>query len=138
MSCKNESASSIVESWPKYSIHKYDVFVGKLKRSPLADSSTSTFCAACGNATCSEACHTAHYEETGMCHFHTNFTKEAPVKNLLSLPFDNIYYADEMNFPIGTPLNKTSQSYMVGMRHPVKEWVYLQRGFRDYGTLDVN
>lgn len=73
-----------------------------------------------------------------MCHFHENFGAEAPIKTLLSLPLDNIKYADEMAFPIGTPLNKNSQSYLIGLRHPLKDWVYLQRGYRNYGILSVS
>lgn len=107
------------------------------KRTPLEESKDSAFCVACANPSCSEECHNDFYVHEKACHFHKNFDEWKPNKSIRSLTFNNIRYAEEKDFPVGTILNKSSSSYLMGLKHAKKDWVYLQRGYKDYGRVDV-
>ncbi len=103
----------------------------------MIDKKNSAFCVACGNATCSDTCHQI-YEENNVCSFHTNFVKEKELKSLRSLRFDNVFFAEKNNLAVGTILNKTSKSFIYGMKNEKKHHLYLQRGFRQYGNPEEN
>ena len=107
-------------------------------------SEQSAFCVACGNATCSAACHKKYFEHENLCTFSENFDQESlkadeknSSQNLRSLTLQNIKFAEEQNLTVGMPLNRTSRTFLFGMRHPEHDMVYLQRGFRQYGRIGV-
>lgn len=51
--------------------------------------SSATICAACGLASCSEACHSL-WEKAGKCIFSENFYSTPPGFNMRSILFENI------------------------------------------------
>lgn len=112
-----------------------------LKRSspgtPFLESATSAFCVACGNATCSAACHTRFFEHSSKCTFHNHFLEGSPVIQMRSLTRQNIEFGEKKKLAVGTLLNRTSRSYLFGMVHPEPGKLYAQRGYRQYGDLTV-
>ena len=103
----------------------------------MLESADAAFCAACGNGTCSEACHTTHYTDIGKCSFDENFLPTKKFKSIRSILIDNLKFAEEKQMPAGTALCKTTRSYLAGMKHSEIGYMYLQRGYRQYGILDV-
>ena len=104
----------------------------------------SAFCVACGNATCSAACHDKYLQSPGLCTFAKNFQANefetgelASQRNMRALTLMNIKFAEKENLSSGMPLNRTSRSFLFGMKHPEKNKIYLQRGFRQYGRIEV-
>lgn len=92
---------------------------------------------ACGNATCSPKCHTRFFQGRNKCTFHQQFREDAPLVQLRSLTKTNIDYARDNKLALGTLLNRTSRSYLFGMAHPEPGLMYAQRGFRQYGDIEV-
>jgi len=109
-------------------------------RVKFTDSEESAFCVACGNATCSSKCHEEHFKAKKLCNFHANFAKdfESTGMNMRSLTLKNILYANEKRLSVGSPLNRTSRSFMFGMKHSDSDKIYTQRGFRQYGKIHVS
>lgn len=89
---------------------------------------------ACGNPTCSEKCHRNLIDQFE-CVFHLNFTKEAKNVGLRSFPFQNAAYAERNTLATGTPLAKTSRSFLFPMKHSKIGWVYFQQGYLRYGRM---
>ena len=100
----------------------------------LTNSKKSAFCVACGNPTCSEKCHYENFEKKKICTFSENFLKEQKIKSLRSLTFENVKIAEKLNLATGSFLQKTSKSFLYGMKHFKKNHIFLQRGFRHFGN----
>ena len=92
---------------------------------------------ACANFTCSAACHQEHFERSDRCTFHRHFAPGSPLVRMRSLTRQNIEFAESEKLRVGSPLNRTSRSYLFGMKHPEPGFIYAQRGFRQYGPVEV-
>lgn len=92
------------------------------------------FCVACGNAHCSDLCHSL-LSDSLQCVFHLNFSSEAPYYLLRSLRFENIKYAEANRLAVGSPLQKTSRSFLFGMKHNQEGMIYLQKGWLSFGHI---
>ena len=104
----------------------------------MKNSEKSAFCVCCGNPTCSEKCHFENFEKTKICTFSKNFDKSQKTKSLRSLTFENIKIAEKLNLATGSFLQKTSKSFIYGMKHYKQDFIFLQRGFRQYGNPLTN
>lgn len=56
---------------------------------------------------------------------------------MISILFKNVKKLYENPYPIGLRLNKTSSSFVKGYSSLKKNFIYLQRGFRQYGVPKV-
>ncbi len=104
----------------------------------ILDSDESTICAACGSATCSPACHQLHIQAHGDCLFYKNFHveegKEMLYQGLRGIRLKNILKMQKEGVPNFTQCSTVSARFLFAALGPSKNTLYLQRGFRIYGS----
>ena len=102
----------------------------------IAGSRTSTFCAACGTATCSAECHDRFAQSTGKCLFIRNFVENehtSKIQGLRSILWINQFAMINDNHAEGTSFSRTSPKFKIASLGPTRKTIYLQRGYRQYG-----
>lgn len=89
---------------------------------------TSTFCAACGTATCSAECHDKFVQAQGKCLFIRNFVpneRTARIQGLRSIMWINHFAMVNDGHPEGTSFSRTSPKFMTAALGPTRNTVYL-------------
>ena len=99
--------------------------------------SSAAICAACGMASCSEACHKA-WEQMGNCVFGRNFYSMPDNVSMRSILFSNIYRLREAGMREWAVANRSSTNLVCCYVSSASPHVFLQRGFRNYGRPNVN
>lgn len=56
---------------------------------------------------------------------------------MISILFKNVKRIYEKPYPIGLRINKTSPAFVKAFTSPKTSFIYLQRGFRQYGVPKV-
>jgi len=93
----------------------------------------SAICAACGTATCSPECHDKYCQSVHKCVFANNFTL-TDVQGLRSIRLENIAKMQDLGVKPYTQCSPQSAKFMFATTGPSKNTVYLQKGFRIYGS----
>lgn len=118
----------------------FDVLVVKplLQGSTVHDKEEGGMCVACGTWTCSQKCHTKYLSEPSLCTFHHNFARNLGVMSMRSLRNPVIRQLQGEGLAVGTPIGKTSRSYVFGSLSESNDYIYIQRGYRQYGQMQVS
>lgn len=101
-------------------------------------------CAACGTWTCSQECHSQHMSELNNCTFHHNFARSLNAmvvrsnQSLRSVRLQVIRQLQKEKLAVGSPVCKTSRAFMFAMLGDTEDFVYVQRGYRQYGQMHVS
>jgi len=102
------------------------------------ESEEATVCAACGSATCSALCHQNHIQSKRKCVFANNFMvtpqNELKFQGLRGIRLVNILAMQKSNQPKYTQCSPVSARFVFAALGPAKNTLYLQRGFRIYGS----
>lgn len=106
--------------------------------STVHDKEEGGMCVACGTWTCSQKCHAKYMSEPNLCTFHNNFARNLGVMSMRSLRNPIIKKLQEDKLAVGTPLGKTSRAYVFGTIGDDKDFIYIQRGYRQYGQMQVS
>ena len=118
--------------------------LGKLKcpcGKTFLSSPESTVCAACGSATCSAQCHDHYIQRLGKCGFAKNFDLKSAdfgVQGLRGIRLENISKMQKQGVPAYSQCSPVSARFVFAALGPAKDTLYLQRGFRIYGSPCVN
>ena len=103
-------------------------------------------CAACATWTCSLECHTKYMSETNLCTFHHNFSKSLlsmvaasvlTFQSMRSIRLSVISKLHAQHLAQGTAVCKTSRAFMFAALGESSEHIFVQRGFRQYGQMQV-
>jgi hypothetical protein len=111
--------------------HRATLDLTKLKcpcGNPIIGNKSSTFCAACGTATCSAECHDKFCQAPGKCLFIRNFvTNDATnkIQGLRTILWINQFAMMRDNHPPGTSFSMTSPKFMTALLGPTKSTIYL-------------
>ena len=105
---------------------------------PFLSSEESVICSACGSATCSPECHDEFFQKRDKClfsrNFYDDFGQKGKVQGLLGTKLANIRTLEKKNMPRYTQCSAVSARFMLSALGPTKNTVYLQRGYRIYGS----
>ncbi len=104
---------------------------------PFLSSPEATVCAACGSATCSPQCHAEYIQGRGKCVFYHNFDMRVTdfnVQGLRGIRLENIAKMEKQNVARYSQCSPVSARFIFAALGPVKNTLYLQRGFRIYGS----
>ena len=104
----------------------------------------AAICAACGLASCSDACH-KKWEQAGMCTFKSNFYSIPDNFNMRSIAFSNIEHVQSSDLSdwyaicnVRIIANKSGLSMISCYASNQEKYVYLQRGYQNYGRPNVH
>ena len=104
------------------------------------DKSTSTICAACGSATCSQGCHENHIQSNNLCLFINNFNRNHETKNiqgLRTIKVLDVINAYKFDVPPFEPISVSNSKFIKALMSPIPLSIILLRGFRQYGQPHV-
>jgi hypothetical protein len=100
---------------------------------PFLMGTDSTVCGACGTATCSAECHDKFMQSANKCLFSRNFA-DMKVQGLRGIRLENILKMQSKNMPKYSQCSIMSPNFLLAALGPSKNTLYLQRGFRIYGS----
>jgi hypothetical protein len=104
---------------------------------PFLGSPEATICAACGSATCSAQCHDQYIQSKHKCVFVNNFDQHAGefgVQGLRGIRLENILKMQKLGAAKYSQCSPVSARFIFAALGPAKDSLYLQRGFRIYGS----